>query len=211
MRSVPSLIVPLRAIGAEYFILWTLPALASLNAIILVEGNRRNLLWLGLRTKTCVLRLDLLHLLRLGLLLCARRHISLSLSLSARCRSGSSTRGSSCRRCRSRGCLRRMFLHPFLRLLRARRCTGGRLTFLRSRRFLTTLAPLSCTGLVHRSRFVARSALPHGCLVRLGRGCAGLCWGCLRLFSALLFLLSWRFFRLLRKRDSSQRQRTAYQ
>src|SRR5207248_4619664 len=123
-----------------------------------------------------------------------------------------SPRRSRRRRGRSSRCLRRSTsLHSFFRLLRAGRCTGGRLTFLRSRRFLTTLAPLSCTGLVHRSRFVARSALPHGCRVRLGRGCAGLCWGCLRLFSALLFLLSWRFFRLLRKRDSSQRQRTAYQ
>ena len=46
----------------------TLPAIASLNPIILVVGNRRNLLRLRLRTKVRVLRFDLLHLLRIRLL-----------------------------------------------------------------------------------------------------------------------------------------------
>jgi hypothetical protein len=45
-----------------------LPAIASLNPIILVEGNCLNLLRLWLRMKVRVLRFDLLHLLRIWLL-----------------------------------------------------------------------------------------------------------------------------------------------
>jgi hypothetical protein len=59
--------VPFRTIRAEYFVLLTLPLIASLNPIILVEGSRRNLLRLWLRTKIRVLRFDLLNLLRIGL------------------------------------------------------------------------------------------------------------------------------------------------
>jgi hypothetical protein len=55
-------------IRTEYFVLRTLPLIASLNSIILVEGNRRNLLRLWLCTEVRVLRFDLLHLLRIGLL-----------------------------------------------------------------------------------------------------------------------------------------------
>src|SRR5262249_32864423 len=51
-------------IRTEYLVLRTLPAIASFNPRILVEGNRWNLLRLWLRTKVRVLRLDLLHLLR---------------------------------------------------------------------------------------------------------------------------------------------------
>src|SRR6478752_4048370 len=106
--------MPFRVIGAEYFILRTLPAFTSLNPITLVESDGRNLLRLWLRTKIRVLRLDLLHLLLIGLLFRPRCYISLSLfsryiSLSllmGSCRhSRSSTRASRRRRCRRRGCL----------------------------------------------------------------------------------------------------------
>ena len=46
----------------------TLPAIASFNPIILIESNRRNLLRLWLCAEIRVLRFDLLHLLRIGLL-----------------------------------------------------------------------------------------------------------------------------------------------
>ncbi len=68
MRVIPSLIVPFRMIRAEYFVLLTLPVFASLNPIILIVGNRRNLLRLWLRTEVRVLRFNLLHLLRIRLL-----------------------------------------------------------------------------------------------------------------------------------------------
>src|SRR5437660_5514724 len=68
MRSIPALIVPFRMIRAEYFVLWTLPAFASLNPTALIKRNRRNLLRLWLRTEVRVLRFDLLHLLRVRLL-----------------------------------------------------------------------------------------------------------------------------------------------
>src|SRR5206468_7035364 len=68
MRMVPALIVPFRMIGAEYFVSRTLPLFASLNPIILVVGNRRNLLRLWLRTEVRVLRFNLLNLLRIRLL-----------------------------------------------------------------------------------------------------------------------------------------------
>src|SRR5207244_1021641 len=81
-RPIPTLVVPFRTIQAEYFILRTLPLITSLNPIVLVVGNCRNLLRFWLRTKIRVLRLDLLHLLRSRLL--RRRRISLS-SLLAGC------------------------------------------------------------------------------------------------------------------------------
>src|SRR5262249_35821081 len=68
MRCVPARIVPLRLIRTEYFVLLTLPAIASFNPIVLVESNRRNLLRLRQRAEVRVLRLDLLHLLRSRLL-----------------------------------------------------------------------------------------------------------------------------------------------
>ena len=45
-----------------------LPAIASFNPMVLVESNRLNLLRLWLCAETRVLRFDLLHLLRIGLL-----------------------------------------------------------------------------------------------------------------------------------------------
>ena len=84
MRSIPALIVPFRTIGAEYLVLRTLPLFASLNPIILVEGNRRNLLRLWLRTEVRVLRFNLLHLLRIRFLRLGP-HISLRVLL-AGCR-----------------------------------------------------------------------------------------------------------------------------
>src|SRR5207237_10695673 len=102
--------MPFRAIGTEYLILRTLPALTSLNPIVLVVSDGRNLLRLWLRTKTRVLRLDLLHFLRIGLGLRPRRYltlpllrrsVSLSVSLGGCRYSRCSTRGL---RCRSWGC-----------------------------------------------------------------------------------------------------------
>ncbi len=68
MRPIPAFIVPFRMIRTEYLILRTLPLFASLNPIILIVGNRRNLLRLRLRTEVRVLRFDPLHLLRIRLL-----------------------------------------------------------------------------------------------------------------------------------------------
>src|ERR1700736_109039 len=39
-RPIPALIVPFRMIRAQYFVLWTLPPIASLNTIVLVERDR---------------------------------------------------------------------------------------------------------------------------------------------------------------------------
>src|SRR5438034_5473129 len=68
MRSIPAPIVPFRMIRAEYFVLRTLPLFASLDPIILIECNRRNLLRLWLRMEARVLRFHLLYLLRIRLL-----------------------------------------------------------------------------------------------------------------------------------------------
>src|SRR5947207_2715229 len=65
---IPARIVPLGTIRTEYFIVRTLPVFASFNPMVLVESNRLNLLRLRLRTKARVLRFNLLHLLRIGLL-----------------------------------------------------------------------------------------------------------------------------------------------
>src|ERR1700745_150005 len=65
---IPALIVPFRMIRAEHLVLLTLPVIASFNPMVLVEGNRLNLLRLWLCAETRVLRFDLLHLLRIGLL-----------------------------------------------------------------------------------------------------------------------------------------------
>src|ERR1043166_7693175 len=85
MRMIPALVVPFRMIRTEYFVLLTLPAIASFNAMVLVESNRLNLLRLWLRAEVCALRFDLLHMLRSRLV-----HGALSLSLHvllASCRS----------------------------------------------------------------------------------------------------------------------------
>src|SRR5436189_4935462 len=102
MRSIPALVVPFRMIRAEYLVLRALPLIASLNPISLVEGNRRNLVrpWLGAEIRVLLfdllrLLLDLLHLLRVGLL-CPACHVSPGVLL-AGCRNCRS--GSSCRRC----------------------------------------------------------------------------------------------------------------
>src|SRR6266404_2193129 len=133
MRSIPALIVPFRMIRAEYFVLRTLPLIASFNPITLVERNRRNLLRLWLRTEIRVLGFDLLHLLRIGLL---RRGPRISPRvLLAGCRDWWSCT-CRCRRYRSstRRCLgvfrRRVLAFPaLLRLmLPAGRRTGRRLT-----------------------------------------------------------------------------------
>jgi hypothetical protein len=65
---IPALIVPFRLVRAEYFIMLALPAITSFNPMVLVESNRLNLLRLWLRAEARVLRFDLLHLLRIGLL-----------------------------------------------------------------------------------------------------------------------------------------------
>src|SRR6266540_6603179 len=132
MRSIPALIVPFRMIRAEYFVLRTLPLIASLNPIVLVEGNRRNLVRLWLCAEIRVLRFDLLHLLRIGLGLLPARHLCLRVLL-AGCRACWSC---ACgrRRCRSSGChcVRPMPLFTFSSLLHLFLCPGrrsaGRLT-----------------------------------------------------------------------------------
>src|SRR5437899_8924114 len=76
-RPIPTLIVPFRMIRAEYVVLRTLPLIASLNPIVLIVREDRNLLRFWLRAEVRVLLLDLLHLLRIRLLRRGRR-ISLS-------------------------------------------------------------------------------------------------------------------------------------
>src|SRR5439155_1138153 len=162
-RPIPTLIVPFRMIRAEYVVLRTLPLIASLNPIVLIVRDRRNLLRLWLRAEVRVLRLDLLHLLRIGLGLLPARYISRRVLL-AGCRNRWSCACRCCRRssthctrgrCRSSGCFRSTSLHPFPRLLRAGRGTGGRLTgnicsrLGAGRRFLArfALSALSCAAL----------------------------------------------------------------
>src|SRR5438876_12191493 len=224
MRSIPALIVPFRMIRTEYFVLRTLPAITSLNPIILIIGNRRNLLRLWLCTEVRVLRFDLLHLLRIRLLLCARRFNSLvgwrswswrSCSRRRLCRSGF-------RRC---FCIweRRFHSFPaFLRLLfrTGRRRTGrltGNIRFRCGSRFRArwSLSALSCTGLSRssalgrRATFLRRSGLLRRRGLRLRRfSLRLLCCSRARFFWGALAL--W-WCRLLRQRGSSQRQRTAYQ
>src|SRR2546425_5891091 len=74
MRAVPDAVVPFRMIRSEYFVLWTLPAIASFNPKIHVECDRWNFVRSRLRFEIHVLLfdllhllLDLLHLLRIGL------------------------------------------------------------------------------------------------------------------------------------------------
>src|SRR5262249_743450 len=91
MRMIPTRVVPFRVIRTEYFVVRTLPAIASFNPMVLVESNRWNLLRFWLRAKVRVLRFDLLHLLRSRLLRLGFR-ISLHVLLDA-CRSWRSCTG----------------------------------------------------------------------------------------------------------------------
>src|SRR5207244_11676211 len=184
-RSIPALIVPFGMIRAEHFILRTLPLFASLNPIILVEGNRRNLLRLWLRAKVRMLRFDLLHLLRVRLLRLGP-HIRLCVLL-ARCRNGRSCTCRSGRGCRSSRCLRRRggALHPFpplfsLLLGTGRRRTGRLTGNTRSRR------GGSC-------RFLVRPSLPTFSCARLIRRCAGRLTGNIRFRGGRRFLARWSF------------------
>ena len=127
----------------------TLPAIASFNPMVLVESNRLNLLRFWLCAETRVLRFDLLHLLRIGLLPLGPR-FSLRVLLDG------------CRSCAgfSRGLLHTLSLLSLLNLLvlpllrrHSRRMTGN----IRSRRgsisrFLVRaiLPAFSSTGLIRR-------------------------------------------------------------
>src|SRR5439155_21528075 len=131
-----------------------------------------------------VLRLDLLHLLRIRLLRLGP-HIRLCVLL-ARCRNGrSGTCRSRGRRCRSSRCFRRRggALHPFPPLLSLLLGTGrrrtGRLTGnTRSRR------GGSC-------RFLVRPSLPTFSCARLIRPCAGRLTGNIRFRGGRRFLARW--------------------
>src|SRR6202795_3029251 len=103
---IPALIVPLRIIRAEYLVMLTLPAITSFNPMVLIESNRLNLLRLWLCAETRVLRFDLLHLLRIGLLPLSPR-FSLRVLLAG------------CRSCAgfSRGLLHTLTLLPLLNLI----------------------------------------------------------------------------------------------
>src|SRR5438874_74375 len=208
--------MPFRMIRAEYVVLRTLPLIASLNPIVLIVCDRRNLLRFWLRAEVRVLRLNLLHLLRIGLGLLPARHISLCVLLAgSRCWSSTHrTRGRCRSRCRSSGCFRSTSLHPFPRLLRAGRGTGGRLTGnIRSRlgagpRFLArfALSALSCAALGRHTggrltgnicsrlgagrRFLARLALSALSCAALRRRTAGRLTGniCSRLGAGRRFL-----------------------
>ena len=68
MRPVPALVVAFRMIRAKHFVLLALPTIASFNSITRIERDRRNHIRPRLRVEIYVLRLDLLHLLRIGLL-----------------------------------------------------------------------------------------------------------------------------------------------
>src|SRR6266850_4261700 len=151
---IPPLIVPFRMIRAEYLVMLTLPAITSFNPMVLVESNRLNLLRLWLCAETSMLRFDLLHLLRIGLLLPLGARTSLRVLLAG------------CRSCAgfSRGLLHTLSLLPLLNLLllpllrrHSRRMTGN----IRSRRgsiprflVLAILPAFSSTGLVRR--FIGR-------------------------------------------------------
>src|SRR5439155_23704052 len=172
------------------------------------KRNRRNLLRFWLRTEVRVLRFDLLHLLRIGLLRLGP-HISLHVLLAGwgNWRSCSRFRPS---RCRSgfRRCLRtwgRRF-HSFPALLRLLLRTGrrraGRLTgnipFRRggSCRFLArwSFPALPCTGLSRSSALGRRAtflhrARPMRSSVFLHR--TGLIWNSTFLHRSLLLLRTW--------------------
>ena len=88
MRMIPARIVPFRMIGTEYFVLVPLPVFTSFDMMVLVESNRLNLLRFWLRVEVCVLRFDLLHLLRFRLLRLGPRlslHVLLHASRSWSC------------------------------------------------------------------------------------------------------------------------------
>src|SRR6266550_1036534 len=150
---IPPLIVPFRMVRTEYLVMLALPAITSFNPMVLVESNRLNLLRLWLCAETRVLRFDLLHLLRIGLLPLGPR-FGLRVWLAG------------CRSCAafSRRLLHTLTLLPLLNLLllpllrrHSRRMTGN----IRSRRwsiprFLVRaiLPAFSSTGLIRR--FIGR-------------------------------------------------------
>src|SRR5260370_41775819 len=175
---IPPLIVPLGLIRTEYLVMLSLPAIASFNPMVLVECNRLDLLRLWLCAETRVLRFDLLHLLRIGLLPLGPR-FSLRVLLDG------------CRSCAgfSRGLLHTLSLLPLLNLIlpnvrrHSRRMTGN----IRSRRgsirrflVLAILPAFFSTGLSRRfisrftgdvrfrrvRRFVARLTFLALCCVR---------------------------------------------
>src|SRR2546430_14268161 len=136
MRMIPALILPFRMIRAKCLVLLTLPAITSFNPVILVEGNRRNLLRLWLRAEVRVLRFDLLHLLRVRLLRLGPR-IRLCVLLA------------DCRSCAGfgRGLLHTLTLLPLLSVL----LLGGSQSICS---FTARLSPsgFSSTRLIRRSR-----------------------------------------------------------
>src|SRR5438093_3386027 len=144
--------------------------------MVRVEGNRRNLLRLWLCTEIRVLRLDLLHLLRLGLLrLCP--HIRLRVLL-AGCRNWRSCTGR-----RRRGLLHTLL--PLINLLLpAVRWHCGRLTGnIRSRR------GAGC-------RFLLRRTLPTFSSTRLIRRGASRLTGNICSWGGRRFLAYWSFLAL---------------
>src|SRR5213592_2254591 len=178
--------MPFRMIRAEYLVMLTLPAITSFNPIILVESNRLNLLRLWLRTETRVLRFDLLHLLRIGLLPLGPRFSLRVLLAGWRSWSWRSCSRFRPRRCRSgfRRCLRtwgRRF-HSFPALLRLLLRTGrrradrltGNIPFRRgsSCRFLArwSFPALRCTGLSRSSSLGRRATFLHRSGLLRGRG-----------------------------------------
>src|SRR5260370_38248543 len=82
---IPPLIVPLGLIRTEHLVMLALPAITSFNPMVLIESNCLNLLRLWLCAETRVLRFDLLHFCRIGLLPLSPRFILRFLL--ARCRS----------------------------------------------------------------------------------------------------------------------------
>src|SRR5512132_1301739 len=151
---IPPLIVPSRMIRAAYLVTLALPAITSFNPMVVIKSNRLYLLRLWLCAEARVLRFDLLHLLRIGLLLPLGPRISLRVLLAGCC---------SCAGF-SRGLLHTLSLLPLLNLLllpllrrHSRRMTGN----IRSRRGSISrllgslgLPAFSTTGLSRR--FIGR-------------------------------------------------------
>ncbi len=202
---IPALVVPFWMIRTEYFVLVALPVFASFNPMVLVESNRLDLLRLWLCTEARVLRLDLLHLLRI-------RFLRLSPNISLR------VLLADCRSCTglTRGLLYTLTLLSLLNLLlpavrrHSRRMTGN-VPLRRGsiRRFLLSLIlpAFSSTRLIRRfsGRFRAgvrfcsvRRLAAHTSFFALVR--ARLIRGCALIRRAAFFhrsgLLRWPLLRL---------------
>src|SRR4029450_5862296 len=176
---IPPLIVPFRMIRAEYLVILALPAITSFNPMVLIESNRLNLLRLWLCAETRVLRFDLLHLLRIGLLPLGPR-FSLRVLLAG------------CRSCAgfSRGLLHTLTLLPLLNLLllsllrrHSRRMTGN----IRSR----------CGSI---PRFLVSSSLPAFSSPGLSRRFIGRFTGDVRFWGVCRFVARVSFLALFRGR-----------